>query len=472
MLAECAGNMNPKRSKPMDIEAYRRFIYDRQHSGADRGFEPLFMPDQMFGFQRHLTEWAIRRGRGAIFADCGLGKTLQELTWCENIARKTKKPVLLLTPLAVSAQIVEEGVKFGIDCARSRDGSANSRITITNYEKLHLFNPSDFGGVACDESSILKSFDGTRKAQITEFMRKVEYRLLATATAAPNDYIELGTSSEALGYLGFMDMLARFFKNDHSNVATKRMYGEAPKWRFKGHAELPFWRWVTSWAIACRKPSDLGFDDGPFVLPPLREVEHLVEAKTKADGMLFELPAATLPEQREERKRTIAERAAMAADIVDHNRPAVVWCHMNEEGDQLQKLISNAVQVSGRDDDDAKEEKFAAFSRGDIRVLITKPKIGAWGLNWQHAADIVYFPSHSYEQYYQSVRRCWRFGQKNDVTVNLVITEGERRVIENMKAKARKAEAMFANLVAEMGNAAAIVQKNEYTNQGAMPKWL
>jgi superfamily II DNA or RNA helicase len=201
-------------------------------------------------------------------------------------------------------------------------------------------------------------------------------------------------------------------------------------------------------------------------------VEHLVEAKTKADGMLFELPAATLPEQREERKRTIAERAAMAADIVDHNRPAVVWCHMNEEGDQLQKLISNAVQVSGRDDDDAKEEKFAAFSRGDIRVLITKPKIGAWGLNWQHAADIVYFPSHSYEQYYQSVRRCWRFGQKNDVTVNLVITEGERRVIENMKAKARKAEAMFANLVAEMGNAAAIVQKNEYTNQGAMPKWL
>jgi hypothetical protein len=456
----------------MSIEEYRRFIDDRRNSGADRGFDPLFMPDQMFDFQKHLTEWAIRKGRAAIFADCGLGKTFQELVWCENVARKTGKPVLLLTPLAVSAQIVEEGEKFGIECARSRDGSINSRIVVTNYEKLHLFNPHDFGGVACDESSILKSFDGARKSEITEFMRKTEYRLLATATAAPNDYIELGTSSEALGYLGHIDMLGRFFKNDHNNIATKRMYGEAPTWRFKGHAELPFWRWVTSWAIACRKPSDLGFDDGRFVLPPLIEVEHLVEARTKPDGMLFELPAATLPEQRDERKRTVAERVEMAAAIVDHDRPAIVWCHMNEEGDRLQKAIPGSVQVSGKDSDDNKEAKFTAFSRGDARVLITKPKIGAWGLNWQHASDIVYFPSHSYEQYYQAVRRCWRFGQKRDVTVNLVITEGERRVIENMKAKARKAEAMFANLVAEMGNASAITQINQYTRKEGLPQWL
>lgn len=454
------------------MEDYRRFIDDRSNSGSDCGFDPVFVPDQMFDFQKHLTEWAIRKGRGAIFADCGLGKTFQELVWCENVARKTGKPVLLLTPLAVSSQIVEEGEKFGIECARSRDGSQKSRIVVTNYEKLHLFNPHDFGGVACDESSILKSFDGARKSEITEFMRKTEYRLLATATAAPNDYIELGTSSEALGYLGHIDMLSRFFKNDHNNIATKRMYGEAPTWRFKGHAELPFWRWVTSWAIACRKPSDLGFDDGQFVLPSLQEVEHLVEAKTKAEGALFELPASTLPEQREERKRTIAERVNMAAATVDHDRPAVVWCHMNEEGDRLEKAIPGSIQVSGKDGDDSKEAKFAAFSRGDARVLITKPKIGAWGLNWQHASDIVYFPSHSYEQYYQAVRRCWRFGQSRDVTVNLVVTEGERRVIENMKAKARKAEAMFANLVAEMDNASAIVETNKYTRKEGLPKWL
>lgn len=456
----------------MGLEEYRRFLTARENTGARRGFVPSFLPNSLFDFQEALVSWAIETGRSAIFADCGLGKTLQELVWCENVARHTGRPVLLLTPLAVAAQIVSEGEKFGIECHRSRDGSVAGRITITNYEKLHLFNPHDFGAVACDESSILKNYDGATKQAITDFMRKTEYRLLATATAAPNDYIELGTSSEALGYMGFIDMLGRFFKNDQGNVAMKRMYGEAPKWRFKGHAELPFWRWVTSWARACRKPSDLGFDDGPFVLPKLIENEVLIDTKAAPDGMLFNLPAATLPEQRAERKRTIIDRCEAAAALADHNRPAVVWCHMNDEGDLLQKLIPGSVQVSGKDSDDTKEAKFEAFGRGDARVMITKPKIGALGLNWQHAAHIVYFPSHSYEQKYQAIRRCWRFGQKNDVTVDIVMTEGERRVMANLQQKSAKADAMFANLVAEMNKAAGIMKVNHYTNAMEVPKWL
>ena len=232
---------------------YASFIEAKRHSGASHGFEPIWMPPQLFDFQQSLVSWAIRKGRAAIFADCGLGKTAMQLTWAENVARHTDKPVLILTPLAVAAQTIREGEKFGIECHRSSDGTIAGRIVITNYERLEHFRPADFAGVVCDESSILKSFDGARRNEITDFMRKVPYRLLATATAAPNDFIELGTSSEALGYMGHMDMLARFFKNDQNNLTSRRMYGEAPKWRFKGHAEVPFWQWVTSWARACRK---------------------------------------------------------------------------------------------------------------------------------------------------------------------------------------------------------------------------
>jgi len=451
---------------------YQAFLEARTQSGANKGFEPNFMPSCLFDFQEYLTAWAIEKGRGAIFADCGLGKTLQELVWAENVARHTDKPVLILTPLAVSQQMVREGEKFGIECARSRDGQPQGRITVTNYEKLHLFNPHDFSGVVCDESSILKSFDGKRKQEITDFMRKTEYRLLATATAAPNDYIELGTSSEALGYMGFMDMLNRFFKNDQNNSSTRRLYGEAPKWRFKGHAELPFWRWVTSWARACRKPSDIGFDDGAFYLPKLIENLHKVDASRPADGMLFDLPAATLPEQRAEVKRTINERCERAASLVDHGRAFAIWCHMNDEGDMLEKLLPDAVQVSGKDNDDNKEAKFEAFSRGDARGIITKQRIGAWGLNWQHCNHAVAFSSHSYEQYYQAIRRFWRFGQQNDVTVDLIYTEGQLKVLENLQNKAGKADIMFENLVREMTNATAIDRVNHYTQKEDMPSWL
>lgn len=450
---------------------YQDFIDKKLHQGANHGFEPTFMPDQLFDFQESMCAWSIEKGRGALFEDCGMGKTAQLLTWAQNVVQHTNRPVLVLSPLAVTMQTVKEGEKFGIECKRSHEGELESDIVVTNYERLNKFDYRDFSGVVCDESSILKSFDGSRKAEITEFMRRVPYRLLTTATAAPNDFIELGTSSEALGYLGYMDMLSRFFKNDQNNIATRRMYGEAPKWRFKGHAELPFWRWVCSWARAMRKPSDLGFDDGPFILPEMIENRHIVEARSKADGMLFTLPATTLPEQREEKKRTIQERCEKAADILSHGRQSIAWCHLNDEAKAL-KEMPGAVEVSGGDKDEAKEEKFMDFIDGKIRVLVTKPKIGALGLNFQHCHDMTYFPSHSYEQFYQAVRRCWRFGQKNQVNVDIIMTEGEEKIMENLHRKSIQAEQMFENLVQEMNYAVSVERRAPAGEKMEVPAWL
>lgn len=453
--------------------SYADFLDAKTQAGSMDGFAPVFMPSSLFDFQASLVDWAVRKGRAAIFADCGLGKTLMELVWAENVARHTGRNVLILTPLAVTTQMQREAEKFGIEAHICREGTAKGRLTITNYERLHLFNSDDFAGVVCDESSILKSFDGARRGEITVFMRKVPYRLLATATAAPNDYIELGTSSEALGYLGYMDMLNRFFKNDLNNSASGRMRGEVIKWRFKGHAEVPFWRWVCSWGRALRKPSDLGFDDSRFILPPLIEREHLVEAKTVPEGMLFALPAAGLKEQREERRRSLAERCEQVAELVNGTgQPALVWCHLNEEGDLLEELIPDSVQVSGKDSDDAKEERLISFADRKARVLVTKPKIGAWGLNFQHCNHVTFFPSHSFEQYYQGVRRCWRFGQSRPVTVDIITTDGERGVLKNLQRKAANADKMFSSLVAEMNAALAIKKASAFPHQEEIPAWL
>lgn len=454
--------------------SYYSFVESKAHVGADSGIEPSVMPDSLFPFQQFLTTWALRHGRGALFADCGLGKTPMQLTWGENFARHTGKPTLVITPLAVSFQTIAEGEKFGIECRRSQDGSSNGApIIVTNYERLEHFSPGDFGAVVCDESSILKSFDGARRGEITEFMRKVPYRLLATATAAPNDYIELGTSSEALGHLGHMDMLTMFFKNDQNNSATRRFYGEAPKWRFKGHAETPFWRWVCSWARACRRPSDLGFEDGAFQLPALDVREHVLKVERPRAGMLFNTTAVNLQEQREERRLTLNERCEVAAGIANANtQPALVWCHLNDEGKRLRELIPDAIEVSGETPDDRKESMLMDFAQGRARVLITKPSIGAWGLNFQQCSQVVYFPSHSYEQYYQAIRRCWRFGQTRPVTVDLVMSEGESRVMENLSRKATAADRMFDNLVASMNEAQAIERPDLAVHPQEVPTWL
>lgn len=453
---------------------YADFLTRKTHEGSDHGFTPTFMPSQLFDFQQAMVEYAVGKGRAALFEDCGMGKTAQFLTWAQNVVEHTNRRVLVLTPLAVAGQTLREAEKFGIEAWRSIDGSlpTTGKLVVANYERLHHFNPDDFAGVVCDESSILKSFDGSTKAEITAFMRKVPYRLLATATAAPNDYIELGTSSEALGYLGYMDMLNRFFKNDLNNSATRRHYGEAPKWRFKGHAELPFWRWVCSWARALRRPSDLGFDDGRFILPELIERDHLVQSNTLAPGMLFALPATTLPEQREEKKRTVRDRCEKVAQLVNHGEPALVWCQLNEEADLLESMIPGAVQVSGSHRDEVKEQRFMDFTDGKIRVLVTKPKIGALGLNFQHCAHVTYFPSHSFEQYYQAVRRCWRFGQTRPVRVDVIHTEGEAKVLENLQRKAAQAERMFGNLVSEMNNAIGVRMSRTADKTMEVPSWL
>jgi hypothetical protein len=451
---------------------YNDFLDQRGQRGADSGFKPLFVPDFLFDFQKYVVEWAVRKGRGAVFADCGLGKTAMGLTWAQNVVQKTNKPVLYLTPLAVGAQTVSEAHKFDLEAHQSKNGTLINGVVVANYERLHYFSPSDFAGVVCDESSILKSFSGATKGAVTSFMRQVPYRLLQTATAAPNDYIELGTSSEALGYIGYMDMLNKFFKNDLNNSAQGRMRGEVIKWRLKGHAELPFWRWVCSWAIAIRRPSDLGFDDARFVLPPLQEVEHLIETDNLRDGMLFALPAVGLFEQREERRNTVNERCEKVAELVKTGKPAIVWCHLNEEGELLEKLIPDCVQVSGKDSDDRKEAKLEAFANGSARVLVTKPKIGAWGLNFQHCSHVTFFPSHSFEQYYQAVRRCWRFGQQNAVKVDIVTTEGERGVMANLQRKSDKSDEMFSRLVAEMNNAQSITRAQRGTKNLEVPAWL
>lgn len=452
---------------------YAQFLDQKSQLDGNHGFSPLSLPSWLFDFQADLVEWALLKGRAAVFADCGLGKTAIELVWADNVVRHTGGRVLLLTPLAVTHQIAKDAEKFGIEAKVSRNGVPHAGITITNYEKLHLFDASQFVGVACDESSILKSYNGATRGAITAFARKLPYRLLATATAAPNDFTELGTSSEALGYLGHMDMLNRFFKNDLNNSAQGRIGGKAIGWRLKGHAELPFWRWVCSWARAVRRPSDLGFDDARFVLPDLREVEHVVESETVADGFLFALPAAGLAQQREERRRTMDERCSKVADLVNPTgEPALVWCHMNDEGDKLESMIPDSVQVSGSDSDDKKEGKLLDFAEGRARVLITKPKIGAWGLNYQHCNHVTFFPSHSFEQYYQGVRRCWRFGQQRPVTVDIVTTEGERGVLRNLQRKAEQADKMFSVLVAEMNSSKAIDRASAFTKTQEIPQWL
>ena len=470
---------------------YNEFLQTKSQGGINHGFKPIWMPDFLFDFQKCLFEWGLIKGRAALFEDCGLGKTVQALVWAENIIKKENCNVLILTPIAVGHQFISEGEKFGIECHRCSDGVVRRGINITNYEKLHLFDPNNFGGIVCDESSILKHFTGSTQMHVTRFMLKIPYRLLCSATPAPNDFIELGTSSEALGELGYSDMLSRFFVQDDSKAfrmnevklsraahnpnhfarLSYRIAQTINQWRMKAHAEEAFWRFVASWARVCKKPNDLGFPDGDFILPALTENQHIIKPSRPADGMLFQLPAFGLKEEREERKRTLNERCEYIARLVDHGKPAFVGCHLNSEGDLLEKMIHDGIQVSGSDSEEEKEEKFLAFINGQTRVLITKPKIGAWGLNFQHCAHVVSFVSHSYEQQYQFVRRCWRFGQKNPVTVDLIATEGESRVMENVVRKEKAASIMFDRMMEHMNNALGIIPRVG-NNEVKLPSWI
>lgn len=453
---------------------YSDFIHRKEHLADGDGFDPSFLPASLFDFQVALVEWAQRRARAAVLADCGLGKSAIQLTWAQNVVERENARVLVLTPLAVAPQTVREGEKFGIRCVRSRDGRKlpASGIVVINYERLDALDPSDFVGVVCDESSILKSYDGVRRGEITRFLSKMKYRLLCTATSAPNDYVELGTHSEALGELGYVDVLSRFFvAGDNTGTVAQRRWGESVKFRLKGHAEEPFWRWVCSWARAVRRPSDLGFDDGPFVLPPLEEEVHLVEARTLPRGRLFEARADGLREQREANRRTLRERCERMAELSNARPSSLVWCNLNDEGDLLEEMIDGAVQVSGSDSDEVKEERLLAFADGQIRRLVTKPRIGGWGMNFQRCTHVGFFASHSFEQYYQGVRRCWRFGQKSPVKVDVVGTEGLYGVVENLRRKAKAADEMFGRLVASM-NRSLKVRDARVTKAMSLPSWV
>ena len=455
---------------------YFDFINNKTQLSGDYGFEPTFIPETMFDFQKNLTTWALKKGRSALFEDCGLGKTVQYLTWAQNIVEHTNLHVLILTPLAVSYQTEAEGKKFGIDCEVSRDGNYSKKIVVTNYQRLHYFNPDDFVGCVCDESGCIKHFKGVLQRNVTTFMRKMKYRLLCTATAAPNDYPELGTSSEALGEMGYMDMLAKYFRNDQNTCDIARKWassgGGVPKFRFKRHAESDFWKWVSSWARAIRKPSDIGYDDSGFILPPLIETQYEIKSDRPFNGKLFIEEAVGMREEKQELASTVNERCEKAAELVNNGKQSVVWCQFNYEGDLLEKIIPGAVQVSGSNTDEEKESRLIDFSRGNIENLITKAKIAQFGMNWQNCSHSVSFPSHSWESYYQTIRRFWRFGQKNPVNSDMVTTPALTRVLKNLQNKALKADVMFTEITKYMNETIANPNKSKSSQKIKVPIWI
>ena len=429
---------------------YQEFIASKRHALGDHGFDPVWMPERAFDFQQEVISRAVRKGRIGLFADTGLGKTLMQLSFAYNVVMKTNRPVLILTPLAVAFQFLKEAEEIGIDdICHTRDGKFDKKIVVCNYERLHHLNPDDFEAVILDESSILKNFDGKIRDQVVAFIKRVRYRLLATATPSPNDFIELGNSSEALGYMGYMDMLGKFFKNNQGSVdSNNRNIGE--KFYLKPHAERDFFAWVNQWSIMIKKPSDLGFSDKGYDLPALHTNKHMVfnrEAwSLNGQSALFAMPAKSMTEVRAEQKSTVTERCERAIELASE-KCSVYWCNLNEESALLSELDPTAVEIKGGMSIDKKEEILLAFAKGDITRLITKAKMTSMGLNWQHCNHTVYFPTWSYEQFYQSIRRFWRFGQKREVTCEMVISEGQERVMQALEEKTQKAIALYANLV-------------------------
>lgn len=454
------------------MKNYADFLSDRKQSDSVSGFEPLWIPKEAFGFQEALISWQIRKGRGALMTSCGTGKTLMELAVAENIVRKTNGNVLLAAPIAVGTQTVKEGEKFGVECHQSRDGKIKGKITVSNYEQLHKFNPGDFVAMIGDESGILKDNESKTKSEVTEFMRMLPYRMIGTATPAPNDFIELGNSSEVLGELGFADMITRFFKKI-TQTSTRADEFKSGNWRFRGHAEQDFWKWVCSWARAIRKPSDLGFDDGNFKLPELIVRHHVVTSSTAPEGFLFPVSANGFFEERQENRRTIEERCQQAADLVNNSgKPFFVFCNLNDESKYLSKIIPDAREVWGNDSDEEKEEAFSDFVSGRLRGVISKARIAGYGLNLQNCAHAVIFPSHSYEQWHQMVRRFWRFGQSSDVVIDVVTSEGQTNMLSNLRRKEAQAEGMFENLVRLMNDGIELSKINPFTKTETLPSWI
>ena len=417
----------------------------------DSGINPM-----LFDWQRRIVAWAIRRGRAALFEDCGLGKTAQQVEWSRLVAAHTGKPVLILAPLAVADQTVREGGKFGVPVAKCATGAdVRPGVNVTNYEKLGKFDPGAFGGIVLDESSILKAYDGKTRRQITEFAKTIGYRLCCTATPAPNDLVELCNHAEFLDIMSGKEILALFFRQDGNTTHA---------WRLKGHARRAFWMWMAEWSVAVRRPSDIGFDDGGFKLPPLRMFQDTVENATH-DGYLFAMEAHTLAERRQSRKDTIGDRVARAAALATSNGEQwLVWCDLNAESEALAKAIPGAVEVRGSDTAEHKEAALLGFANGDVRVLVSKPSIAGFGMNFQRCHNVIFVGlSDSYEAFYQAIRRCWRFGQRETVDCHVICADSDGAVVENIRRKDAQSQEMFDSVVKAMAglNDAAASRRNE-----------
>jgi DNA modification methylase len=396
--------------------------------------------DKLFDFQKDIVQWAIKKGRAAIFADTGLGKTFIQLEWAKHIYEKTRGNILILAPLAVAEQTVREGKKINVkvnNCKQVEDITPG--INITNYEKLHKFNPDNFIGVVLDESSILKSYTSKTRNKIINSFQKTLYKLACTATPAPNDFKELGNHSEFLGVMNRGEMLGMYFVHDGSRTS---------QWRLKGHVENEYWKWVSSWAVMLKKPSDLGYDDGLFNLLPLKRHSIVLEPQGKPVDRLFHIAAESLIERRRARRETTSERVNKTAELINNSEDIwLVWCDLNRESNALTNKIIDAIEIRGSHSQEYKEEKMLAFTEGKIRVLVTKPSIAGFGMNWQHCNKIAFVGlSDSYEQYYQAIRRCWRFGQTKPVDVYIITSKLEGNVLQNIERKERQAEKMTENM--------------------------
>lgn len=413
---------------------YEQFISQKRATLPPSGFDVSAdeLHDSLFAHQQDLVRWALRRGKAAIFAGTGLGKTRMQIEWAAHVHRLSGGDVLMLAPLAVAAQTVAEGAAlgYGITMCRSQ-ADVQPGLNITNYEMLHKFEPILFDGIVLDESSILKSFTGKIRNDLIESFAFTPYRLACTATPAPNDYMEIGNHAEFLGVMSRSEMLSMFFVHDG---------GETQKWRLKGHAESEFWNWVASWGVVLEKPSDLGYSDDGYLLPPLTILDDVIEVEGDS--------AKTLSERQRARRETVEQRVSAAADIVNaSDQPFIVWCDLNIESEQLTAAIPGAVEVKGGDKPAHKEKAMLDFAAGRIRVLVTKPSIAGFGMNWQHCADMIFVGlSDSFEQVFQAIRRCYRFGQTRPVNATMITSSREGATAENIKRK----EVDFRKMVAEM----------------------
>lgn len=454
-------------------EGYDAFLATKRENVKAVGFEveESDMAPMLFDWQRHIVKWALVRGRAALFEDCGLGKTAQQVEWARHVVAHTGRAVLILAPLAVADQTVREGAKFGVEVHRCREASdvVEGAVNVTNYERLEKFAPDPFAGIVLDESSILKAYDGKTRKMITDFAKPIDFRLCCTATPAPNDIVELCNHAEFLDIMSGKEILALFFRQDGNTTH---------KWRLKGHAQRAFWMWMAEWSVAIRRPSDLGYSDAGYILPALNMRQEAV-VNDRHDGYLFAMEAKTLAERRQSRRDSLEKRVARAAELCNGNGEQwLVWCDLNVEGDALAKAIPDAVQVKGADSADFKEKALGDFATGALRVLVSKPSIAGFGMNFQSCHNIVFVGlSDSYEAFYQAIRRCWRFGQAHEVECYVICADSDGAVVENIRRKESQSTEMFEEVVKAMGGlSTAAAHRNEMiynpTETVEIPVWL